>query len=198
MCVGGGIENHKGFLKHFTEDALGYRENYQGRKNAIINIGFLDVNINTIWNGLNAEIIKDKIENEIVYEKEVVVKTFNQAIQKLKKRENKCDIIISDYILEHYQQKQLFYDPYHPIEEVICEKGRRILKHLGIEIIEYDRIGRFLDGAEIFIYGCVKQALNLQFKQDYIRIGVNRNYTLRRIPMCLEEWIEDCLRWNGV
>ena len=26
----------------------------------------------------------------------------------------------------------MFYDPHHPTEEVICEKGRRILKILGI------------------------------------------------------------------
>lgn len=193
----GALENYEGFLKHFAEDALGYRENHSEQKNAVKNIGFLDVNLNTIWNGLPVEVIKNKIENEIIYNKEDIISRFEREIEKLKNREEKCDIVISDYILEHYQQRQLFYDPCHPIEEVICEKGRRILDFLGIEIIEYDKICRLLDGAEIFIYGCVKLALALEFQQDYIRIGINRNYTLRKKPLCLEEWIEDCLRWNG-
>ncbi len=188
------LENYESFLRHFKDDALGYRGGVEQKK-AVKNIGFLDVNLSTAWNGLTVEAIKNKIKNERIYGEQDIIDKFNYAIQKLKEREKKCDIEISDYILEHYQEKQLFYDPYHPIEEVVCEKGRRILKRLGIEIIEYNKIGRFLDGAEMFIYGCVKQALNLKFEQNYIRIGVNRNYTLGNKPLCLEEWIEDCLRW---
>lgn len=49
---------------------------------------------------------------------------------------------------------------------------------------------------EMFIYGCVKRALNLRFEQKYIRVGAS-HYTLQGKPLSLQEWIKDCKKWNG-
>ena len=190
-------EQKKLIMKHFAKNAIDYDKVDPTQMTAVRNMGCDDYNINFVFCNLPVDEIENKIEEEDLYEKDFIVEKFNQAIQKLKDREEKCDIIISDYILEHYQERQLFYDPRHPVEDVVCEKGRRILRLLGIEVIEYDRIGRMIDEEEMFIYGCVKRALKLNFEQKYIRVSKNNTRsTFQKKPLCLREWIEDCLWWN--
>lgn len=54
-----------------------------------------------------------------------------------------------------------------------------------------------IDEEEMFIYGCVKRALKLNFEQKYIRVSKNNTRsTFQKKPLCLREWIEDCLWWN--
>lgn len=122
-------------------------------------------------------------------------KIFEEEMQKLIEREKYCDISISDYIADNFQSKQLFYEPNHPTNELIMEKGRRILKLLNIEIDESVPIARALDGSELFIYGCVKKALGMTFEQKYVRKTEYQMYTLRGRPMDLEEYVENYIKW---
>lgn len=122
--------------------------------------------------GKGIDDIVDMIQNKDVYSSEMILENFENEIHKLQERERECDIKISDYILDNYQKQQTFYDHNHPAKDVIMEKGRRILKVLGIEIDEsvttMDRKS-IVDGGELFLYGCVRRALGIQYKQLYIK-----------------------------
>lgn len=154
-------------MKHFTRDAIYFEgEDYnklcldkEDNVNVTRYLGCDDYNINSSFVGLSVEEIKNKIENEDVYEESEIIDAFRKEIKKLKEREKNCNVEISDYILNNYQERQLFYDPRHPVEELICEKARRILRMLEIEIIEYNGPDRSIDYEETYIYGCVKRAL---------------------------------------
>ena len=70
----------------------------------------------------------------------------------------------------------MFYDPNHPTNEVICEKGRRILHFLNMKESEMF-LEDALDDGEMFIYGCVRKELGLNFRQNYIK-KYRKNKTL--------------------
>ena len=143
--------------------------------------------------------IADMMENGDVFSKEHILENFSKELTKLKERERFCDISISDYIENNYRTKQLFYEPFHPTNEVIFEKGRRILGFLQIPIYENCIVSDSLDGSEVFIYGCVRKALHLEFEQKYIRksnIRWNYRFTLNNTPLTLEEYIEEYIAWN--
>ncbi len=145
--------------------------------------------------GANVEHIKKDILNseEDYYKKERLEKDFNEHIAKMKEREAECDIVISDYIEANYQEQQLFYDPYHPVEVVVVEKGRRILNKLGIPLYEVP-IPPMIDYAEQPIYAGVKNVFGMKFGQKCLR-GGSRIYTMDGRALTIEEYIEDYVRW---
>lgn len=115
---------------------------------------------------------------------------FDETINKLKLREEKCDIKISDYIERNYKKKKLFYDPNHPNVDVIREKGRKILNLLNMKIEESGYAPSiYHDACELFIYGCVKEALSLEFQEDYIKVH-SPEATMVNEPINLEEYVE--------
>ena len=143
--------------------------------------------------------IKDEIENGDAVTEEFIKESFDLELKKLKAREKHCDIKISDFIEENYKKTLLFYEPYHPTSKILFEKGRRILEILKIDIDESCEVSDLLDGAEVFVYGCVKRALGLEYTQKYIRKNNIRNtyrYTLCNTSLTLEEYIEEYIIWN--
>lgn len=136
-----------------------------------------------------------EIENGIMYDHDEIRDNFSRQIDKLKDRERECDIKISDYIEENYQEKYLFYDPGHPTEELICEKGERILKLLGFESIpENRRVIGMIDDKELPIYGCVKKALGIKYEQKYLRM--TNLHTLSNAPVTIDEYVRDYITWK--
>ena len=129
------------------------------------------------------------------YDHKTVKDIFLNQINKIIRREKKCDITISDFILEHYKNEQLFYDPEHPCENVICEKGRRILQLLGIRDNDNTLIPRMLNSTEIYIYDSVRKALGLSYRQEYIRIG-KPNAVLTGMCMDRKNYVQQMLVWN--
>ena len=122
---------------------------------------------------------------------------FREGIEKIKKREQQCDIKISDFILENYKNKQLFYDPQHPTEVVICEIGKRVLRCLGINDIPEVYVEPTLNDTELFIYECVRQALGLNYIQKYIRVGKLHATLTSSGGVTREEYIDDVVRWSS-
>ena len=159
-----------------------------------------DVCLEGLYNaggGINE--IKDEIENGDAFTEEFIKESFDLELKKLKAREKHCDIKISDFIEENYKKTLLFYEPYHPTSKILFEKGRRILEILKIDIDESCEVSDLLDGAEVFVYGCVKRALGLEYTQKYIRKNNIRNtyrYTLCNTSLTLEEYIEEYIIWN--
>ena len=143
--------------------------------------------------GMDAQDIKESILNDEIWNDESIKKNFLFQMEKLKKREEKCDIQISDYIEEHYRYKLLFYEPFHPTEDIIAEIGRRVLKILLIPLDEEVSLGRSLDAMEMPVYGCVKRALGLKFEQKILRR--HSSATLMNRAESLEEYVKNYLVW---
>lgn len=129
------------------------------------------------------------------YSSEEIISTFQKELNKIKKREEKCDVEISTYIANHYREIQLFYDPSHPTNDLIREYGRQILSILGIKIDESISLMRHLDRDEVFIYGCVKKALDMNFTQSRIRI-YNEEDTLGLQALNLKEYVREYVAWH--
>ncbi len=144
-------------------------------------------------NGYSVEEIKEHILSGAVWEAEEIRRNFSEQLLQLKEREKKCDIVISDYIEKFYQQIQLFYEPYHPTEAVIAEKGRRILELLQLPQDEEIPMSKSMGAMEMPIYGCVKEALGLRFEQKVLRRACAA--TLKNQPESLEEYIQNYLVW---
>lgn len=158
-------------------------------------IGIADENIRKLWReGRDLLYIVDVIQNGEVYKAEDIISHFNQQMEKIKKREAKCDIQISDYIENNYRDKKLFYEPGHPSGDVLYEMGRRICKLLHIEYEESFLPVCRMDTLELFIYGCVCRALNLNFKQDYVR-RKDHSATIYNRPIDLEEYVRQSVIW---
>ncbi len=184
--------------KHLGEDAIdsaaydAIRE--QRVRVTVESIGRRDKYIDECYRkGYSIDKIKEHILNSAVWNREEIRWNFSDQLQKLKERERKCDIVISDYIEKSYQQKQLFYEPFHPTETVIEEKGRRVLKLLGIPQDEERPMRRSMGAMEMPVYGCVKEALGLQFEQKILRRDCSA--TLNNRPESLDEYIENYLMW---
>lgn len=144
----------------------------------------------------SVEEIGNDIVNGEVYSAEEIRYVYNSALQKLKEREKRCDIAISDYIEENYRELQLFYDINHPTETLIAEKGRRILKLLNLPLGEEIPLPRMLNARERFVYGCVRRELGIRYSQDFIRLGWNRS-SLSNKAVDLKTFVEDYLLWIG-
>lgn len=158
--------------------------------------GRRDINIDRLYeSGYGIDDIINYILDKSTYQKEAVVDNFRKEMNKLKKRELNCNIKISDFIENNYQDKQLFYEPGHPTNILLCEYGRRILKYLKIELDETLPIAEGMDSEEVFIYESVKEALNLKFEQKYIKRN-SINYTLQNRSMDLREYVVNYIMWN--
>ncbi len=158
-------------------------------------LGWQDRNIERMYMlGKDASEILKCMEDDDLYEAVDIKKRFDDSVQKLKKREMLCDVGISDYILRHFQTIQLFYDPRHPSNALLREMARRILTYLGIDGEPGISI-KELDGNEIPVYGCVRRALGIMWKQEYIRVH-DRGTTIRNFSVTPDEYVQDYLLWD--
>lgn len=97
--------------------------------------------------------------------KEEILWNLQCTLDELKKRETKCDIIMSDYIEKNYTKKMLFTEPEHPVNEVIAELVNRLLAILKIKerVLYFDKYGD-LSCQNALVYPCVSHMLGLFFK----------------------------------
>lgn len=164
-------------------------------KAGVRRISIADENIRELWQkGKDIFYIANVIKNGEVYTAEKIILNFNNQMEKLRRREAKCDIQISDYIENNYKSKKLFYEPGHPSGDVLYEMGRRICKLLHIELEEDFLPLCRMDTLELFIYGCVCRALNIKFKQDYVRRN-DHSATIYNRPINLEEYVQQSIIW---
>jgi hypothetical protein len=76
-------------------------------------------------------------DNQIDFKYEERIAT---GIKILKTKEKTCDIKISDYILENYKSKMLFYTPNHPSHFIFKEMSKSILEKLNIDCSNFDEL----------------------------------------------------------
>lgn len=108
----------------------------------------------------------EKALDENLFSKEEVEENLNNTFYELRRREKKCDIIISDFIEENYKREYLFYTPSHPTNICMRELANRVLKCLGYELLNSIEGVPANDGVEMFIYPAVKKKLGLSFQKE--------------------------------
>lgn len=133
-----------------------------------------DSNIHEIVKKDQFDDIKKILYSEDLYSEKFIKNFFEKSIDELKSREKRCDIIISDYIIDNYQKKCLGYSPNHPINDVLEEVTKRILKMMGIEE-DHLNSSLALDQYEMIIYPSVLKHLNVSFVKD--RFNINNKIT---------------------
>lgn len=158
-------------------------------------IGIPDENIRQLWKeGKSIDEIVDIIQNKDVYQGSDILEDFNAKMHKLKSREEKCDIKISDYIEGNYRSKKLFFEPGHPTGDVLTEKGRRICSFLSVPIEESCLVNCNIDTVELFTYGCVKRALQLDFEEKHVR-NYDCSATIGNRPLDIREYVRQSIIW---
>lgn len=117
--------------------------------------------------GISDDDILKQIQDRAFIAYPIIEEAVNQSISELKDREKEAAVRISDYIESRYKEKQLFYSPNHPINEVLIEYARRIIRHMELEDQEisedlvYLKTG-CLKGQDVPIYPSVIAALGLK------------------------------------
>ncbi len=117
--------------------------------------------------GYDIDGVVTKLKSSNLFSQREILDNLNDTIQELQKREKKSDIKISDFIIENYKKRRLFYTPSHPTNYLLAEVVGRILDFLGVdrELEEYNDLPEN-DTYEMFIYPCVKKELELEFAAD--------------------------------
>lgn len=154
----------------------GYFPQYKGNKYQPTGIGGYaaeagpftgDANIEEMWDVCSVEEICARLSDECFYDADKVIEKANASMEALKKREEICDVIISDYIQENLCKERLFFIPNHPKVKVIYELLRRAFVKIGIEAddISLDSVEE-PDMQVVPIYPSVSKALGLEFSDD--------------------------------
>lgn len=126
-----------------------------------------------------------------------VQKNADNLFAKYKKREQKCDIKIVEFIEERYKDKLMFYDIAHPVNEVFYEIAYRICEFLDVDISD-----NWFDITNVMgitkyatpIYKYVKEGLKLKFRTNN-DIGESRRITLTAKKMNLKEYVSEYCFW---
>ena len=158
---------------------------------------YRDKNIDNLWiNGeRNIREITKFLESE-VYEADFIKQNFYEYIKKWEQREKLCDVKIVDYIKAEYRNIQLFWEPAHPCNILLKEISARILKLLDIDKSELKEIDFSFGVAEMPIYKCVINALQLNFEVESIRnTHPMKLAKLTEKEMDLEEYVREYCYW---
>ena len=103
--------------------------------------------------------------NEHLFLKEYVIWRAKNSLDELKKREEVCDIRMSDYIEENYKTQILFHTPNHPADILTFELLKRILQKLQmLPDVTYKKLIQN-DKLEMLIYPSVQSHLGLQVEK---------------------------------
>ena len=132
---------------------------------------------------VNKLLLEGKPQNQIIaavfdeeyLSGEVIQKCVNDSLENLQKREERTDIKISDFVKSHYRERQLFFAPNHPNNELLLECSVRILTFLGMaNDIKTESVNSFVSlmGEDLVVYPSVIKELGL--KQYYNSFFPNR------------------------
>lgn len=192
------VPNLYGLGKGFFPQNRG--EEYNKSNESITNVGGIDNNgmfctpdyfMDTfVKENLRLNQMIEKSHKNIIDSK-VVLDGFNIMIEKIKLREQKWDIKVSDFILQNYRMRKLFYDAYHPTNFVLHFISSKILLYLGMEreiFTDYT-----LDIHEEPVYPFVKEILYLEWEELFIRKSKNAKKSC--IDMDFKEYLREYAWW---
>lgn len=129
-------------------------------------------------------------------QKKKAKKIFIETMEKLKLREVQWDVKISDFIMENYQKEKLFFDDSHPTPVLMEEICRRLGRQIGLEDRFHKKYNLILHNREMFVYPFVKDALSLQWEEQYIRQGVILWDKLSQTCFDMQEYVRQYIWWK--
>lgn len=127
-----------------------------------------------VYGGKMADEIMDRILSLDFWPESEVIDKSEQSLQEMARREHNCAVKIVDYLCKHYRERQLFYAPNHPVNEVLIEAAKRLLSVLGFgsenivdeKLLVAEPMLKVQDAA---VYPAVIKALKLrEYEQDYL------------------------------
>lgn len=126
-----------------------------------------DGNIEKMWVNMSAKEIAEKLLDENFYNHEEVRSKADLSMDELRKREEICDVVISDYIQENLTQERLFFIPNHPRVKVILELMKRAFSKLGIDVDDVNAKEVAEPDIQVIpIYPSIRKALYLEHVDD--------------------------------
>lgn len=102
----------------------------------------------------------DAATNKSQYTEEFVLANAKASIDELKRREEECDVIVSDYIERNWRNDILFYSMNHPKRQVLSHIASNILKLLGQHSFDLKGNYEHLDNTRLPVYESVKAVLS--------------------------------------
>lgn len=147
--------------------------------------------------GFSDDVILKQIQNRAFISPQIIEQAVRESLLELKDREKEVAVGISDYIELRYKERQLFYSPNHPINEVLIEYARRIIRYMGLtdqeirEDLVYLKAG-CLKGQDTPIYPSVIEVLGIK---DYdCQYYLNR-YLEPKFLVGFEEYIRKYIEY---
>lgn len=147
--------------------------------------------------GFSVDVILKQIQNRTFIGPQIIEQAVRESLLELKDREKEVAVGISDYIELRYKERQLFYSPNHPINEVLIEYARRIIRYMGLadqeirEDLVYLKAG-CLKGQDTPIYPSVIATLGIK---DYdCQYYLNR-YLEPKFLVGFEEYIRKYIEY---
>jgi hypothetical protein len=102
----------------------------------------------------------DAATDKSQYTEEFVLKNAQASINELKRREEDCDVIVSDYIEKNWRNDILFYSMNHPKRVVLHHIASNILKLLGQHSFDLQGNYEHLDNTRLPVYESVRAVLS--------------------------------------
>lgn len=117
---------------------------------------------------MNVDVLEEYLYSNSCISEEMILDNLKDSFIQLKQCEDKCDVIISDYIENNYRKSYLFYSPLCPTNIVLHELAKRILIKLGYEVKNFEFTNNMLenDKFELLIYPVVADVLGLEFIKE--------------------------------
>lgn len=114
---------------------------------------FMEDPVNAVQKAVDAATDKSQ------YTQEFVLANAMASINELKRREEECDVTVSDYIEQNWRNDILFYSINHPRTAVLSHMATQILKLLNHSTIDVHDDYEYLDSTRPPIYQSVKSVL---------------------------------------
>lgn len=169
------------FPQYYNSEEIRFKKStYFFRDRIIDDLYFKGGNINQIY---------EKYMDKNLYNKEKLDNEYHNFIKKVKSREKDWDIKVSDFIIENFNKKNLFYDPNHPTTTFFKHVYLEILNILKIKdtsLLNYSQVIRNSDLYQMPI--CLSIIKNFELKFEIIELRV----TGRKVfsgKMLLKEYI---------
>lgn len=115
---------------------------------------FMEDPVNAVQKAVSAATDKSQ------YTEEFVLKNAQASINELKRREEDCDVIVSDYIEKNWRNDILFYSMNHPKCQVLSHIASNILKLLGQHSFDLKGNYEYLDSIRLPVYESVRAVLS--------------------------------------
>lgn len=177
----------------------GNKNNEPLRKDKQITNGMFPRTLSIIDDLLSEEMTEDaiveKLEEVSLLSHDSIINNFKDYLERIRIREENCDVKISQFILKNYQQKQIFYDIGHPTNLIMEEMWRQICNLIGINTELVNPVYAKMDSYEDPILLCVQDALKLQYGDSEIRTSGDA-YRLSN-HMDLKEYVKEYIWWRN-